>query len=360
MSRSRSLLLAGTLVAGALIPAAAAGAAPADNANDRARAEHERIVAYWTPERMRAAIPRDFVRRADGSFALASPKGKPDGGAGKGKPGGGGDPAPGPDYPAEGSSTGKPWTLGGTVDQRTGKVFFTSGAWGYVCSGAVADDGSGPRALVLTAAHCVFDNERKGRKPAPGFVSNWLFVPDYAPTGFLTDCAAAGQPCWTAQALVVHDGFASAGGFNTQATRYDFAFAVVSSPAGQLDAGGSYLISSSTSKAEPLAAFGYPAGAPYDGLKLTYCAGPIGEDSRNSNATWSMACDMTGGSSGGPWLKGMSLSDGSLGTLNSVNSYGYSGEPYMYGPKFTSATDAVHAAAIAQAKADNPRNTTVS
>ena len=57
-----------------------------------------------------------------------------------------------------------------------------------------------------------------------------------------------------------------------------------------------------------------------------------------------MACGMTGGSSGGPWLKGFSEATGS-GTLNSLNSYGYSGLKNMYGPKFNGNTQAVYNAA---------------
>ena len=69
MSRSRSfaLVVAAALTA-ALAPAALASAAAPATA-DNARAEHDRIVAYWTPERMKAAKPRDFVRQKDGSFA---------------------------------------------------------------------------------------------------------------------------------------------------------------------------------------------------------------------------------------------------------------------------------------------------
>jgi hypothetical protein len=58
-----------------------------------------------------------------------------------------------------------------------------------------------------------------------------------------------------------------------------------------------------------------------------------------------MACDMTGGSSGGPWVQ---TADPRLyaGTvLSSLNSYGYSGVRNMYGPKFNSTTQAVFGAA---------------
>jgi hypothetical protein len=110
---------------------------------------------------------------------------------------------------------------------------------------------------------------------------------------------------------------------------------------------------------DELAAFGYPAGAPYDGLKLTHCEGPIGQDPRNSDETWSMACEMTGGSSGGPWLQGMELADGSGGTVTSLNSYGYSNEPFMYGPKFNDDTTAVYEAAKAMVGGAALSNTTV-
>jgi hypothetical protein len=57
-----------------------------------------------------------------------------------------------------------------------------------------------------------------------------------------------------------------------------------------------------------------------------------------------MACGMTGGSSGGPWLSSFTEGTG-VGTLSSLNSYGYSGIKNMYGPKFNSETQAVYNAA---------------
>jgi hypothetical protein len=269
-----------------------------------------------------------------------------------------------PGFPADGASTGRPWD-GGQVDRRTGKVYFISGTSGYVCSGAVAQDGGTSRALVLTAGHCLYDNEKRSRKrPPAGFVSNWLFVPDYqAESGFLRTCSTINPDCWTAEALVVHGGFANAGGFNSTATRYDFGFAVVTG-SGDLDGSrGSYAIDTNLSDgpysgSSILSAFGYPAAAPYDGQQLTYCQGPIGTDGRNSGATWSMSCDMTGGSSGGPWLSGVNA-DGDGGVLSSLNSYGYSGEPYMYGPKFNGTTKQVWDEAKAQAAHATPIDTVV-
>ena len=55
-----------------------------------------------------------------------------------------------------------------------------------------------------------------------------------------------------------------------------------------------------------------------------------------------MTCNMTGGSSGGPWLFGLRGRDPAL---SSLNSYGRQGLPNMYGPKFNSTTTAVYNAA---------------
>jgi hypothetical protein len=86
-------------------------------------------------------------------------------------------------------------------------------------------------------------------------------------------------------------------------------------------------------------AFGYPAANPkYEGNKdLIYCAGRTFEDQFAANATWGMACDMTGGSSGGPWLGAFDEATG-VGTLTSLNSYGYGGSQAMFGPKFNQNT----------------------
>jgi hypothetical protein len=59
-----------------------------------------------------------------------------------------------------------------------------------------------------------------------------------------------------------------------------------------------------------------------------------------------MACNMTGSSSGGPWIAD-STSPGTIeGKVASLNSYGYSGLTVMFGPKLTSDTLAVQASAI--------------
>jgi hypothetical protein len=96
------------------------------------------------------------------------------------------------------------------------------------------------------------------------------------------------------------------------------------------------------SSGNKLYAFGYPAAGKYKGKDLVYCAGNVFADPYASNQTWGMTCNMTGGSSGGPWLLGF---EGSNPALGSLNSYGRQGLPNMYGPKFNSTTTAVYNAA---------------
>jgi hypothetical protein len=92
-------------------------------------------------------------------------------------------------------------------------------------------------------------------------------------------------------------------------------------------------------------AFGYPAAGQYGGSDLVYSAGAIQNDGYNANLTYALGSDLTGGSSGGPWLTSFAPSTGN-GTLTSLNSYTYSFQRnVMHGPKFGTATQAVYNAA---------------
>ena len=141
-------------------------------------------------------------------------------------------------------------------------------------------------------------------------------------------------------------------GFTTAATHYDWGFAVVggggkTGTSLQLDATvGTYgYTPSAMSGNTTVDAFGYPAAGKYHGNELTYCQGPLGFDALTGNTNYKLACGMTGGSSGGPWFSGFNAANGSGGTIQSLNSYGYSGQSNMYGPIFNSTTTATYNAA---------------
>jgi V8-like Glu-specific endopeptidase len=303
------------------LPGAVLGRGP----GDRSSSERERILAYWTSERIANAVPRGFVRDGGRYIPLA-------------KPGGGG---------GGGAVKGASWTGDGLVETQTGRILFTMGGVDYICSGSVIDDTSESNgySTVLSAGHCVYD-------AVDGWATNWVYIPrfDDAPT---YSCASTYYGCWTATRLVTHHRFVTAGGFNDQAVEVDFAFARVA--LGGKGAIGTLELDATThgyglkiggvALSDTLWAFGYPAAGKYRGKDLTYCRGTLIDDPYGAN-TWGMACNMTGGSSGGPWLADTTDPATVEGRVASLNSYGYSGLTYMFGPKFTTDTSTIQADAI--------------
>lgn len=317
----RSLVLVAVLALLAALPVNAA----ARSGIQSAAGYHtiDPAIAYWTAERIKNAIPRDFIRSSSGKFIPAA------------KPGGG-----------SGNVTGASWTGGGEILERSGRVLFTLGGVDYICSASVVDDASDSTySVIVTAAHCAYD------ELADVFATNWVYYPAFD-TSPSYACAQATFGCWVGRAVVVDHGFADQESFNDIAVQYDWAFAVV--PAGgngtsyQVDSFGAYSVNvTTTSGPNPGWAFGYPAAGKYHGLDLTYCKGPVGTDPYNNGNNWKLGCNMTGGSSGGPWLLGTTdpASNTTPGSVFSVNSYGYSGVKAMHGPKFNSNTTVSYNAA---------------
>lgn len=308
----RSLIAMPVLMAAvAMLVVTAAHAAPP---TDPGRSEHERIVRYWTPDRAERARPREIERNVP-----LDPQAKPGSGG------------------SSSGSTGAYWSGGGLVKKTTGRVLFTLSGTDYVCSGSVVADARIDASLVLTAGHCVFDDAKDA------FATNWLFVPDYE-TGRTFNCAVTAYGCWTAQALVTTAAWGNSD-FNE-----DYAFAIMG-PGGkdgatQLDtAVGTQAITFTVSPVgQSIYAFGYPAAQKYNGQRLAYCNGTAITDAYGST-DGGLACDMTGGSSGGPWFTGFNPATGA-GTLTSVNSFKYRGlSTYMWGPFFDSYGASTYSAA---------------
>ncbi len=310
--RSRVAIIIPVLLLSLALPAAVGAKSP----NTNPQSERARTMAYWTPARIANAMPRDFVKTSSGKYVP------------KARPGGGGS----------GAVTGASWTGDGIIERQSGRILFTMGGSDYICSGSVVDSGNNATySTVLSAGHCAFD-------AAKGWATNWMYIPDFddAPT---YSCASTALGCWTADRLGAHTGFVNAGGFNDQAVAVDFSFARVglggTGVTGTLDldavTGGYGLKTSGVALTTKLWAFGYPAAGRYKGKDLTYCAGTLVNDPYGAD-TWGMACNMTGGSSGGPWLGDTDAPGTVEGKVASLNSYGYSGQSFMYGPKFTSET----------------------
>jgi V8-like Glu-specific endopeptidase len=282
------------------------------------KAEHQRIVGYWTPQRMRDAVPGD---------ALVAGRPKPRAEAGSAERQKGGGSGGGTAYTGY---AGGVYVGGGEVVETTGKVFFTLKSTNYVCSGSSVVAGN--KSLVLTAGHCV--NEGPG-----AFVTNFAFVPAY-------DHGSRPFGTWTARSLASSAEWAGGGDLN-----HDIGFAVVSALNGNSLANvvGAQGIAFNQPRGRVMNAFGYPQAAPYDGTTLDWCWGTAINDPYGA-LDQGLKCNMTGGSSGGPWFLNFSTSTG-IGTTNSLNSYKYNGGPYkgyMFGPYFGSVEQAVYSSASAQ------------
>jgi hypothetical protein len=88
--------------------------------------------------------------------------------------------------------------------------------------------------------------------------------------------------------------------------------------------------------------FGYPALAPYAGLYPNYCAGPVA----GSGGSVRMACGMTAGDSGGPWLAGFSPLSGH-GAVVAVSTYKLSNDmSVLYGAVLGPQARALYAQAV--------------
>lgn len=270
------------------------------------RAAQDRVAEYWTPQRMRDALPAEVLvadrdkSSAGGAVAAGKPTVVPQAAA---------KPAPSAAF------VGGYYSGGGEVVDTTGKVFFTLGGVNYVCSGSAVS--SGNKDVVLTAGHCV--NEGPG-----AFATNWAFVPGY-------DDGARPYGTFTARQLTTTTQWQNSGDFD-----YDVAFAVLNTLNGAhlTDVVGGQAIGFNQARGQYMYSFGYPAANPYDGSDIAWCHGTVVQDTFGGSSDQGLDCNLTGGSSGGPWFVNYSESTG-VGVLNSVNSFKYRGgsmRNYMFGP----------------------------
>ncbi len=237
------------------------------------------------------------------------------------------------------------WSSGGKVQTAAGRILFTMGGPNsyYVCSGTVVTDAVSGRSLIMTAAHCVYDDARKA------FADNVLFIPNQAGGGSATDLNCNNDPigCWVPSYGVVDRHWTSTTFPDNKA--WDYAFYVVpdsgahvgasaSSPALDVAAGSlapsfdapKHDVTNSTEDYTHALGYSYS-----DDPKFMYCA----EDMTTEGAVnwWLASCGLTGGASGGPWVQPMDTAEGS-GPIISVNSWGYvdflrNPLPGMAGPK---------------------------
>lgn len=293
------LLAVGALFTTGLTTSAATADTPSPvPARNASAAEQHQARTFWTAERMRSATPLDLTLTPKAAKSLRAPK--PEGRTTTVSP---------TAFP----QVGGPWTGGGAVVKTSGRVFFTFQGRTASCSGnAVTSQNS---STVITAGHCV--------KYQGSWHTNWVFVPAYdngqAPYGQWAATKTLTTPQWEA----------------TEDINYDIGAAVVAPLNGQKLASvtGAQGIQFNGGYNQKMYAFGFPAASPYDGTKLIYCSGDSSKDWLFTQ-DHGIACNMTGGSSGGPWFAGFNESAGT-GLQASVNSFGYVFIPNrMFGPYF--------------------------
>lgn len=235
--------------------------------------------------------------------------------------------------------TNAAWSAGGEVQAAAGRIYFEmpsrGNRWsGYVCSGTVVTDATDARSVILTAAHCVYDDANKT------FARNVLFIPDQAASGTATDrdCTNDLYGCWAPAFGVVDDEWTTR--VFPDNIPWDYGFYVAADSGAHtgdtainpaLDVAVGSLPASFTA---PVAgdvthALGYSYS---DDPEFMYCAEAMVDF---DPANWWLAnCGLSGGSSGGPWVQPMDATVGS-GPIISVNSWGYSNQPGMAGPKLS-------------------------
>lgn len=263
--RATGLAVAGTALALAVpipatavvSPAPAASADPVSVLSYTAK-ERQEALAYWTPARIKAV----------GKSVDLGPTGP----------------------------KAKPWR--GSVLKTVGRLFFVNanGADTWCTATAVK---SANRSAVMTAAHCV----RRGSSPVNTNIA-MVFVPAYSkgkmPYGAFAVRTAVTPRNWENDSTddlstLVVDADRSGRKLTDVVGGQDIAF--------NRPVGGT------------ISAFGYSATRPQLGEELLHCVGTAKEKS----GVQAIPCDMSGGSSGGPWLADFNATTGK-GTLVSVNS----------------------------------------
>ena len=265
-------------------------------------------VHIWTAEELRAAKPYPILEaRGSGRPTAAAPK--PTGPTGS--------------IPWQ-APQGQPTTRtdGGVSIQSTtlsppytsfpasanGRLFFTQNGISYSCSASMIKDHS-----IWTAGHCV----HAGNNSANGWSTNMTFIPQYyngsAPLG---QCSV--YNIWT------HMDWYTNG--NPNGLDHDYAGGAIGCSV--VGSTGKYGFAWNWPYPQQVKALGYPADPPFTGQSLVQCDSSFYRFDIGTPRTYGIVCDMTGGSSGGPW--GVSTY-----YLNGNTSYGYLNDAvHLYSPYF--------------------------
>lgn len=286
----------------------------------------------WTKARMQAAQPYPLTRYEFNSFTVNN------------LPEPGGDPFTIPSVPPKGSSPTlqvegdletlssaglpaysypAPFTRYENFDEYTifpystiGVLFFSQNGEDFRCSATSIGDNA-----LWTAGHCVHD----GKSGVSGWSDNVVFVPAYkdgnAPFGY-----------WTFKNIATSNAWFTSGDY-----RFDIGGVTLepnASGAAVDEVVGSLGFAYNLNPMQHWFNFGYPVTTPFDGKTMQICSASYARLDSNYSYPMPMAmgCDLTDGSSGGPWIINFSGSPGNTNYINGNNSYRVGEE--MYSPYF--------------------------
>jgi hypothetical protein len=311
---------------------ASAGLAGGDVVTQAASGSADAAVAFWTPDRMRAAKDRSEELGADVSVKglRATGNTSADGPAGTVPPIGGEK-----KKAAKSRQVNLPNTVGRVFFTLPGKNPWDPKSWKF-CSGSSVQGRY--RNVVATAGHCVYDPKSNR------FYDNWVFIPSYWDGGDRFWTGKAPYGIYAAKWYQAHDDFVVKEDFD-----FDYAFVNVSSGfkvswqkgadhkwhlvktnVGRLgdNVGGQGFTWNRSPKVK-IYSFGYPAGPqpdgdrPFTGRTMKWCFGtsaPMPAAPKyNAQEHIGIKCSFTAGASGGPWLFNYKSST-RTGYLNGVNS----------------------------------------
>lgn len=322
------VITASVLVLGPYGAAQAVQDDPAQNAKDdvavhdlaTTETERQAVLDYWTPERI-----------ADMPTGPSTP---------------GHPPVDGPD--------GAGFPQGTAVDGTVGRLFFVERGEDTSCTATLVE--SDNQSTVVTGGHCVHGMDLAGNDPQ--WSDKALFVPGFRdgerPFGSYVVRTAVASAAWVA---------------DDQREEHDQAFMVLNPGTDGREAadatGAAQQIGIGEPGGAPVTEFGYPRAAgqeghqgrpEFEGQRIARCWGSPKEDPGTpelpvAKGLWGVACDMGGGSSGGPRLAGFDEKAGE-GTVVGVNTRsGHLRDDgsacsdkeeegctrYLFGPQFTDA-----------------------
>ncbi len=208
------------------------------------------------------------------------------------------------------------------VTRTTGRIFWDEGTSLHFCTGTVVNTAN--QSVVWTAGHCVHSG-------AGGTFhnTNWRFVPGY-------DNGNAPYGQFPARELWSTNQWMQNGGEHGPFLE-DFGAGIVGRD-GQgrtlmqaVNGGQGILFNQAVD--QTFVQVGYPGEGQFDGSVAYACLNHTAEVQAETDGTTptqiGVGCDMTGGSSGGPWLIG--LQSNGVGYVNSVTSNGSALTPQMHG-----------------------------